>query len=515
MPNPITPSANPATTPNAIGIETYIRQEEDLGKIVTTLMGGRLNDVPDHKEYIKQLDPKLHDVMDPNKRPNKVVNVDPDSPEYGSTRSINVNAPEGVGSEGKVRIEQVARIALAFQKLIVKRSVGITFGNPVKYKATPDGEAEKALYDAVQRVLKDCKEQTLNRKAARQLYGMTEVAERWYVTESKEPHTNYSKNPTNFKLRTVLFSPRFGDTLYPYFDENRDMTAFSRLFSRKMPDGTAKTYFETYTAESFYMWEADGDRTASAKNWQMVEGYPKPNPFGKIPVIYGCQDEPEYEDVESLIARMEKLLSNFADTNDYHASPKIKVKGRVNSFCKKGEAGAILELDPDADADYLEWSHAPESIKQEYNTLKELIHTLTQTPDISWDSVKGTNVSGVALKLMFMDSVLKVKDKEEIWLDYLTRRVNLIKAILAVVDQQTFSQAASSLFIEPEIVPYIVIDEKERADIEMGLSGNKQLKSRKTAMRDLGIDNVEEEAKAIEEEEEAANAFTQGEPTFA
>lgn len=496
-------------------INTLLREEQDLQKVITILMKGRLTPQPDIQEYIKQMDPKQHDVMDPSKRPNKEVNIDPDSPDYGATRTVRINMTDGEGSDSKKRIVQVARIALAFQRLIVKRAVGITFGNPVKYKAsTEDDEQQEKLYKAIMRVLKDNKEQPLNRRVARQIYGMTEVAERWYLTEG-DIHTNYSDTGTPFKLRCVTFSPEYGDILYPYFDDNRDMVAFSRQFTRTDQKNVKHTYFETYTADAFYLWQIDGIEGGKSSQWTPVEGYPKPNPIGKIPIIYGCQPEPEYADVETLIKRLEDLLSNFADTNDYHGSPKITVSGHVNSFCQKGEAGAIIELDDGAEAKYLEWNHAPDSIKQEYQNLKELIHTLTQTPDISWDSVKGVNVSGVALRLMFMDAVLKVKDKEEIWLDYLTRRVNLIKAMLGQIDITSFKEASTKLFIEPEIIPYIVLDEKERADIELALTGQKQLKSRKSAMRDLGMDNIDEELDSIDEDEQKANAFTQGEPTFA
>lgn len=492
-----------------LNIEELLRTEQDLNKVIAILQRGRLTPMPDYVKYGNMLDPEKHDVMNPAKRPNKIVNVDPDSPDYGVTRSIMVNASENIGE--KQRIELVTRIALAMQKLIVKRASGITFGNRPKYKSTTENELEETLYKAVMRVLKDNKEGSLNRKVAYQIYGMTEAAERWYVTEGKDVHTNYSPVGTKYKIRVVVFSPLYGDVLYPFFDENRDMVAFSRLFKKVDENGVEHSFFETLTADTFYMWEN------SSNGWVMREGYPKSNPYGKIPVIYGCQEKAEYEDVQTLIDRLEKLLSNFGDTNDYHGSPKIVAKGHVNSFCKKGEAGAILELDADQNADlkYLEWQHAPESIKQEYSTLKELIHTLTQTPDLSWETVKGLNVSGVALQLMFMDAVLKVKDKEEIWIDYLTRRCNLLKAMLAHIDKTSFEDAAISLEIDPEIVPYIVLDEQQRTNIELSLAGNKQLKSRRTAMRDLGIDNIDEEVSMIEEEEEAANMFEQNEPTLA
>ena len=501
---------------NYYDIEKAIRQAisgegAELPKVMTELQSGRLKELPKAESYIKALNPKLHDIMDPVVRPDKMVNVDPDSPEYGSTRSIMVNQ-DGTIPE-RYRIERVARIALALQKLVVNRAVGITFGNNVKYKSTPETDGERNLAKAIANVLKDNKEPSLNRNVARQIYGLTEVAERWYVVEGKDEHKMYSGNPTKLKIKVQVFSPKYGDILYPYFDDDRNLTAFSRQYSRKNADGVSTTYFETYTAESFYLWGSKTEGTSKG-NWTMMEGYPKPNPYGKIPVIYGCQDEPEYADVQSLIDRLEKLLSNFADTNDYFASPKITVKGHVNSFCKKGEAGAIMELDPDAEINYLSWDQAPASVKTEFDNLMRLIHTITQTPDLSWDSVKGLNVSGVALKLMFMDAVLKVKDKEEIWIEYLTRRINLLKVMLDAVDVNAFGDAIQNLFVEPEIVPYIVLDEMERTNIELAMVGNKQLKSRRSAMVSLGIDNVDTELETIEKEEEDDNMFVQGEPTI-
>lgn len=493
-----------------LNIDALIQEYEgNMGKVIGVLQNGRLTDQPKTEKYLKQLDPSKHDIMDNSIREDKKVNVDAESPDYGSC--TNIRADYEPSSE-KVKIERVARIALAIQKLIVSRAVGITFGNPVKYKCNIEEEDAKKLYNAVMAVLKDNKEQPLNRKVARQVYGITEVAERWYQVEGSEMHKRYSETGTKKKIRCVVFSPMYGDTLYPYFNDERDMVAFSRKFNKTDAEGKKHSFFETYTAERFYMWRTDGE---GANGWQLEEGYPTQNPYGKIPIVYGCQERTEFEDVQNLIDRLEKLLSNFADTNDYHASPKIVINGRVKSFCKKGEAGAILELDEGASASYLSWANAPESVKQEYQTLKEMIHTITQTPDISWDSVKGVNVSGVALELMFMDAILKVKDKEEIWLDFLTRRVNIIKAILAKVDQGSFGGEVKNTFIEPEIVPYIITDKQTRANVELALTGNKQLKSQRTAMMELGIDNVDDELEAIKSEESESNMWEQNEPTMA
>ena len=141
-------------------------------------------------------------------------------------------------------------------------------------------------------------------------------------------------------------------------------------------------YFETWTSEQQSRW------TDESGTWILMEGFPTENPIGKIPISFIQLEEYECEDVQKLIDRLEKLLSNFADTNDYHASPTIVVKGEVKGFAKKGEAGKILELVNDASAEYLSWSNAPESVKLEIETLIRMISTIAQSPDISFDSLK-------------------------------------------------------------------------------------------------------------------------------
>ena len=90
----------------------------------------------------------------------------------------------------------------------------------------------------------------------------------------------------------------------------------------------------------------------------LEEGYPKPNPIGKIPVVYAHQPHRETEEVDPLIERLEHLLSNFAETNDYHAAPKLFVTGHIQGWSQKGEPGAIIEGDKDASMQYISWHNA-------------------------------------------------------------------------------------------------------------------------------------------------------------
>lgn len=483
---------------------------------VNELHNGRLLPLPDTKEINKQLDPKLHDVMDPTIRKDKQVVVDPEAEDYGRVTDVNPNS-ERDGAIENTRPEPVTRIALALQKLIREHAVSWTFGIPVQYNCKPENDLQKQVFEAIKRIYHDVKINTINRKVARHLYGNTEVAEYWYPVPA-EKHKLYGfETPVKFKV--AIFSPAFGDTLYPYFDVNRDLIAFSREFTRKDKDLQTRNYFETWTAQYHYLWSCDVKQAGvKTNNWELVEGYPVANAIGKIPVIYGSQPETEWQPVECLIERLEKLLSNFGDTNDYHASPKIFVKGHIVGFARKGDAGGIIEGDEGAEAQYLSWANAPESVKLEVETLLRMIYTLTRTPDISWEGVKSLgNISGIALKLLFMDADLKVQDKCEIWDDYLPRRNNVVKAYLkkANLQQQGWEEAADQLIMEPVVTPYTIEDEDGKVNRLTSANGGKAIASRKTSIEKLGwVEDADQELRDIEADEAAERMTSQGEFTI-
>jgi SPP1 family phage portal protein len=477
--------------------------KSDINAIIEELKTGRNTPEPDIDLFISQLDPSKHEIFDKIKRPDKQVKVNDTEP-HENGKPI----PAGYigGEKEQTKTVAVARIALAIQKLIVKRAVAFTFGNPVTLNSEPENEDEKTVLKAVKKVLFNTKIRTINRKIAREIFSATEAAELWYPVEKPSDYGF----PSKFKLRVAIFSPQNGDKLYPYFDETGDMVAFSRQFSIIDNAGKKTVYFETYTDTEHRMWKQ------SESAWNIVEGYPKPITTGKIPIIYGNQDFVEWEDVQGLIDRLETLLSNFADTNDYHASPKVVVKGEVTGFAKKGESGAILQLEGEnADAKYLSWEHAPEAVKLEIETLLRMIYNITQTPDISFDSVKGIGaVSGIALKLLFLDAHLKVQDKMEIFDDYLQRRLSVIQAYIAQFNTG-LKTACESLTIEPEIVPYMIEDEKAKVDLLLAANGGKAVASQKTTIQQLGwVNDTNAEYKQILDEESASAYKDVTEPTI-
>lgn len=461
----------------AITIEQILKKE---AKEAIEELKKRPTPQPDEKKSADEFSVSGHKVMHEEYRPKKEVK----------------------NNKG-TKMQEVVRIAVPLQKKIVKMAAAFLFGIPVKYSSDPKNSQQQNVAGAIARIVKKCKLNSFDRKTARELFAFKEVAEYWYSIE--KPNDDYGFN-SKYKLRVARFSPKNGDKLFPRFDEHGDMIAFSREYVIK-EELLDVTYFETYTDSAVIKWkQVDAD-------WQEVAK--TPHNIGKIPIVYGYQEETEWEDVQAMIERLETLLSNFGDTNDYHGSPKILVKGKIVGFADRGESGAIIEVDGEkGDAKYLSWDHAPESVKLEIETLLRLIHSCTQTPELAFDTVKGLGaLSGVALKLMFMDAHLKVIEKREIFDEYLERRINIIKAYIGKMST-ALKSAADELEIEPEITPYMIDDEKSTIENLMTATGNKPILSQKSAVGMSGlILDAEAEYKQIQKEESEARQVSLFEPS--
>lgn len=427
--------------------------------------------LPDVETFKKQYNTASHDSLDTTKRADKVVQTD------AGVSTVKVN-----------------RLAFPFQKRIVNSSVSYTFGNPIHLKANPEGTNQESVLKAVNRIFFDNKVNSHNRKIAREIARCTEVAELWFAVDSD--HESYGFKAKQ-KIRTLILSPWAGNSLYPYYDATGNMTAFSRNYNVKIGDENVE-YFEVYTDIEVQKWEkGKGD-------WIVSEGFPKAHTLGKIPVVYGTQEQVDWAEVQNCIDRLEYLLSNYADMIDYHASPTIVAKGKIMGFAQKGEQGKILEIDGDGEVQYLSWDKSPESVKLEIETLLRFIYTFTQTPDVSFESVKGLNqISGIALQMLFLDAHLKVMEKREIFDEYLQRRVNIVKAFVGQLSTP-LQKDAELLEIEPVINPFTINDIKTMIENLQTATGGQPILSQKTAISQSGlVDDANAELVLILDEQKA------------
>lgn len=453
--------------------DELIKQQPE--EIIATLEAQRPKDYKNNlNNYKAQLDPCQHDIVvnkfDRKDRYRRVVHVDSDGVRRESTE-----------------IDRVNRIALPLQQIIVERAVAFLFGNDVKVTAIGDDEAlAQAVTDALISIGKDNKIDSFNRKLARSTFSVTEAAEYWYSPEGKNiMHNRYGFN-TTARLRCQLFSPLKGDYLYPYFDNFGDMTAFGREFTIKDDRGNDLRSFELWTDKKYYRWVNDG-------GWTQQEE--RENKLGAIPIVYYAQETPEYYGVQILIERVEKLLSNTGDTNDRHARPILAAKGRVENMI-----GDFVQLDEGADVHYVSWDQGTASVREEVEILLNLIYSLSQTPNISFEAVKGIgNLSGVSLKMLFLDAHLKVRNKQELFEEGLIRRYNILKRFLAQINP-AWGEKVNHLEVDIKITPYIIGNETESIENITTLYSSKQISLQRALELNPYVDNPDIELQRIKDE---------------
>jgi hypothetical protein len=423
------------------------------------------------KEYLDQYNPAGHDIYKTTKRKDKVI------------------VTEDEAGNDVQDIVAVARISVPFQQIIVDRSAAFLVGEGVALDAMTESEAEATLLEMVEHTWNDSKLDYKTRQLARIWMTETECAELWYFLDRPEVWQGFKfgNGAGQRAMRCRILAPSLGDTLYPHFDEYGDMDAFAHEY-----EVNKEIYLDLYTANVIINYKKKGAWTEVNRTENLL---------GKIPVVYYDREKPEWEAVQPMIDRFETMISNLADNNDYFANPMIVVKGEVEGFAKKGEQGKILTTTGDAGVEYLTWDQAPQATIFEKDLLQELIFTGTQTPDISFAKMKGIGaVSGIALKLMFMDAKLKTLKHQETFGECVQRRINLLKKGMAIIN--TAMESVQSLQITPEFSFYLPDNEQELVNMLVTSTNQRQIMSQKTAVAlNPFVSNPEVELEQIKEDE--------------
>ena len=169
---------------------TEIFAQDDVGRIVVDLKKKQIA-VPAWSDLVKQYEPRLHEIMtNKEKYPDKAIR----------------NEKNEI-----TNWEKVTRVCIGLQKLSVKRITEFMFTtpiNPVCQDAKSDATAKKQ-FDAVRKVLKKSKWNSLNKKRCKILSSECEQATYWYVADTVKANGKSS----GIKLRYDLYSPSLGDKL--------------------------------------------------------------------------------------------------------------------------------------------------------------------------------------------------------------------------------------------------------------------------------------------------------------
>jgi SPP1 family phage portal protein len=452
------------------------------------------------KKAVKQYDPKQHDVIiDKIQRPDKPIKDD------------NGNITE---------YKNVHRIAVPFQKQItLLRSAFVGIPN---MKSKPEKPEQEDLLQVMGKIWHDNKMDYRFAETTKRTMSELRCAWLFYNVEDAEYWAGDPIKKTSVRPRIKLLSHLLGDTLLPVYDGNDDMIAFARCYQTRDFDDQQEIvtieHLDIYTAERFYfkkqvkgVWVDNyilGDTLKAVAINETESVTFKPNLVGKIPVIYFAQDEPEWQDVQHAADRIDELISNHADTNDYFGNPILVGIGDTITLPQKGDAGKYVEIQGEkGDLKFVTWDNAPESIKMELTNLFNVVYDLSNTANVSFENMKGIGaMSGFAIQLMFLASTLKAKDKQmSTFGEGVQRAYNYMKKLFSIIDSKFI--ATLSFQITPDFASVLPSNQSELIDM-LVTAKTGGIVSGETATNLTGLtENGKEEWDKIQEENNNTSAL--------
>jgi SPP1 family phage portal protein len=417
----------------------------------------------------------------------------------------NIQKDKSVGTGEKAKVVKQVKIPIKFAKKIVTTATSFEVGKPV----TLVSSIENTLSQLFAQIWKSNRIDSKIAELVRLKKSETQGAIQFYIADLK-PESILNKILVSIGLKTQakeIKSKVLNNTdgiMTPYIDGTGNMLLFMWEYKAKDPiTGKELNYVEIWDEKNYHYLNNSTGKLAYA-NKVLAHG------FDRIPIVYVGQEEPEWFDVKELIDRLEVSLSKLGGSNDYSAYPILQIFGKATAMPDKDESGKVLQFDMQKDDDgkyvngsaqFLESANAVDSAKLELDTLKALIYSISHTPDLSFDNVKGLgNVSGVALKLLFLDAVIKATMNEGENRTMIERIINVIISGIVTTTNTSLSSDAQALYYDINFNSIIPDDIQTASDIIINLKSAGLLSS-ETALKLLDIvDNPATEMELIKTE---------------
>lgn len=376
-------------------------------------------------------------------------------------------------------------LPISYQKKIVQSSVAFLFGKPIKIKEESEGTED--VYKILIDLMKDMRMSTKDQENAKNMFSETESAKLFVeYRDTNITDEEALKSPGLVKIKCILLAKSLGDTLHVSFDSFGVMRAFGREYSVK--SGNIEIpHFDIYMADTNYFCKKENG------SW-VVD--PKENRIGKIPVVYYLHPEKqaEWSDVQKLIERREYLTSTRADNNDRSGDPILVLEGDVVDLPEPKKVGKVVQLGIGAKASYLVPQMSVDMVANEKEDLKELIHYLTDTPDLSMDKMSSIGLtSGKAIEMAFFGCLLKAMGRHGFFEEAKDREINIILAFMEKIIHVGKSEQIKKLKTSIEFGNPLPDNLDDLINILSTSTGGKSIMSQKTA---VGLNPMIKDAEA-------------------
>lgn len=319
---------------------------------------------------------------------------------YTNSHKINFKKDKEIDN----RVFQTTKVLLNFYKVTVKFIIDFVLQRPVKV-SHPDEDFQEFIlnFEKNNRII------SYNRKLLENLCVFGQTYEHFYLDENGEP-----------KLRNIM-----GMAAIPFFDDYMELEAFIEDYKVLDENNKEKRIVRLFT----------NDGIEEYRN-NLIPETSEENIFSQIPIVGYVQEFhgkviSDLEDIQSLIEEYEEKLSDIGDTIEYHSDPTLVAFGQriPNLDAKKGK---ILNFEKGADVRYLTWDQDVEAVKWYLKELKDLIFEISMTPKVILSPTSISNVSGVALSIMYSTALIKANEKQLVLKHGFTERYKLLAELYKI-----------------------------------------------------------------------------------
>lgn len=410
-----------------------------------------------------------------------------------------------IGEGERAKFVRAVKIPFPFQNKIVMTGTAFEVGEPVTLVPYIDSETvqKNKISKEIERLWKVNRIDSILQDAISKKKSELQCAVLFYIKDIGEQSMINRLIGVNPKrdIKIDLLKNEDG-VMTPYFDSFGNMEGFMWQFTVKK-SGKTRNFAWIYTDKLLYKVEEEDNGTAKVEKTN--------HGFNKIPVVYFSQPYPEWHIIREMIDRYEVAMSKLGASNDYSGHPILMLYGEVLNAPDKDEDGKALRFnikeDDDTgkikhgDAKFLTHDNAPESVGLELEKLEKFIYSLSSTPDLSLENLKGIgDISGKAIRLMFMDAIIKAKMNEGSNRTSIERIISVFMSGLVTTVSPNLKSEAEKTYFDVKFNSILPNDLTE--DILTYVQAvNAKILSQREAIKVMGIaENVDRELEEIRKE---------------
>lgn len=324
----------------------------------------------------------------------------------------------------------------------------------------------------------------------------------------------------NNQLRYQVFSYLKGDMLFPDVDGNRNPIIY-RLYTlrgKRAVDIYSTTRVQTWIegdkdSEKSQTWIARfggwfaknlnwGSTEISEDGWRCVADNPVQTPDGVNPCVYWRVSDIPSGIAQEEISKLEKAASMVADEVRSTSQAILFLKAtNFDDLPQKDSTGKIIgvkgtldELKA-SDAKYVARPNLSDIAKIDLETKEKSIKQSTMSVDITTEIFRSTDPSSSAIKLLFTDTIIWCKNEFVHLYPQLVEFVEVFKCLVAKIEGDgkiaTMRTSCGVDFWIPQNDSEILKRELDQVSY--------RVKSRKSAMADIGNNHVEDYEQIMKE----------------